>query len=280
MSKDIDPTMENEDAYLRSRSNGCDRQFDRTSLYDRPVSRLTALNATLTIHPVWMWGLKPAFIGLLAVLAASPVLIVSPLLADAFNVDISKTAVVVVACLVWISATAAYLFARRSGVLDERDRLPVRKKRQKKKTSLVGKMLDVEDNAMIRARNHEAVRDLLRQAYDFIDAEQYEKALRFHRNAIRLAMRYFQRTDDYWLLYLALYAYYGTAFCALLTGRKEEATMAVETGIAWAGIGMERWPSMSQFVERQAALAAMKWTGGLEGVAYIPEHYSHWPYDD
>lgn len=66
MSKDIDPTMENEDAYLRSRSNGGDQQFDRTSLYDRPVSRLTALNATLTLHPVWMWGLKPASIGLLS----------------------------------------------------------------------------------------------------------------------------------------------------------------------------------------------------------------------
>lgn len=270
--------MDNEDAYAGP--HGGDRLSGRRSLHDRPVSRITTLNATLTLHPVWMWGLKPAFIGLLAVLALSPVLIVSPLVADAFNVDISITAVVVMACLVWLSATAAYLIARRSGVLDSRDRLPARKKRPRKKTSLVEKMLDVEDEAMTRARNHEAVRDLLRQAYDFIDEEQYEKALRIHRDGIRMAMRYFQRTDDYWLLYLALYAYYGTAFCALLTGRKEEATMAVETGIAWAGIGMERWPSLPQFVERQAALAAMKWKGGLEGGVYLPEDYSHWPCDD
>lgn len=269
--------MDNEEA---SGSLGTDRLSGGRSRRDRPVSRLSALNATLTLHPVWMWGLKPAFIGLLAVLAASPVLIVFPFVADAFNVDISKTTVVVMACLVWISATAAYLVARRSGVLDSRDRLPGWKKRPKRKALLIGKMLGVEDNATIRARNHEAVRDVLRQAYDFIDAEQYEKALRFHRDAIRMAMRYFQRTDDYWLLYLALYAYYGTAFCALLTGRKEESTMAIETGIAWAGIGMERWPSLPQFVERHAALAAMKWKGGLEGGVYLPEDYSDWPCDD
>ena len=143
--------MDNEEA---SGSLGTDRLSGGRSRRDRPVSRLTALNATLTLHPVWMWGLKPGFIGLLAVLAASPVLIVSPLVADAFNVDISKTAIVVVACLVWMSATAAYLFARRSGVLDERDRLPRRKTHPKIKASLVGTMLGVEDDAAIPTKAH------------------------------------------------------------------------------------------------------------------------------
>jgi hypothetical protein len=144
--------MDNEGDYPGP--HGSDRLSGGRSLHDRPVSRLTALNATLTLHPVWMWGLKPAFIGLLAVLAASPVLIVSPLVADAFNVDISKTAVVVVACLVWISATAAYLFARRSGVLDERDRLPRRNAHPKTKALLVGTMPGVEDDAAIPTNAH------------------------------------------------------------------------------------------------------------------------------
>ena len=133
---------------------------------------------------------------------------------------------------------------------------------------------------MMRRKADEAVRDVLRQAESLIDEERYDEALRMHRDAMRKAMRAFQRTDDYWLLYLALYAYYGIFLCAMLTGRREEAAMAVETGIARAGIGMERWPGVSQFVERQALFASMKWKTGLEGKPHLPEDYAHWPFDD
>jgi hypothetical protein len=150
MSQDIDATPGNEDAYPRSRSDGGARQSDRASLPVRQTARRAALNASLTLHPVWMWGLKPAFIGLLGVLAASPLLVVFPLVANALNVAISKTAVVVMACLVWASGTSAYLFARRPGVLDERDRLPRRKTRPKRKISLVGRMSGAEDDVEIR----------------------------------------------------------------------------------------------------------------------------------
>lgn len=257
-----------------------DPQACQTLLPGTQVSRFTALNAKLIVHHVWMWGLKPASIGLLAVLAASPLLIVSPLVADALNVDISKTGVIVMACLVWTSATSAYLFARRSGVLDERDRLPRRKVRPERRASIVNHLLGVEDDAQVRKKADEVVRDLLRQAENLIDEERYDEALRLHRDAMRKAMRAFQRTDDYWLLYLALYAYYGTFLCAMLTGRTEEAAMAVETGIVRAGIGIERWPGVPEFVERQALFASMKWKTGLEGVAYLPDDYSHWPFDD
>lgn len=247
---------------------------------DKRASRLAALDAAVSSHPVRMWGLKPACIGLLAVFAASPILVVFPLVAEAFDVTVSKTAVVVAACLVWVFGASTYVLARGSGVLDEHDRLPKRKTRSKSRGSLIGRMLGVEDEAVMRASAHEAVRDLLRQADSLIYEEKFEEALRLHRDAIRKAMRTFQRTDDYWLLYLGLYAYYGAAFCALLTGREKEAATAVETGIARARIGMERWPGVTKFVERETFFSVMKWKAGLEGAAYLPEDFSHWPFDN
>lgn len=271
MTKTRDSATQDDDAVL---------QALQASLSTTQTPCLIALNAKLTLHPIWMWGLKPALIGLLAVFAASPLLIVFPIIADVFSMGISKTDVVVMAFLVWTSATLAYIVARRSGILDERDRLPTRSMRSRRKKITMNQFLGVKCDSEVRMETDEVVRNLLHQAEKLIDEERYDEALRLHRDAMRKAMRAFQRTDDYWLLYLGLYAYYGIFLCAMLAGRTEEAAMAIETGIFRAGVGMQRWPGVPQFVERQALFASMKWKTGLEGKPHLPEDYSHWPFDD
>lgn len=270
MTKNTRPAIDDEHVELEAL---------KTLLPAMETSRLAALNAKLIAHPIWIWGLKPASIGLLAVFAASPLLIASPIVADAFNAKISKNSVILMAILVWASATLAYVFARRSGVLDERDR-PRKSVSSRRKNSARSRLLGVDDRSEVRKETEEVVTNLLRQAESLIDEERYDEALLLHRDAMRKAMRAFQRTDDYWMLYLALYAYYGIFLCAMLTGRTEEAATAVETGIVRAEIGMERWPGVSQFVGRQALFVSMKWKTGLEGKPHLPDDYSHWPFDD
>ncbi len=141
-----------------------DPRLRETSLLAGQASWLAAPNAKLTRHPIWVWVLKPASLGLLAVLAASPILVVLPIVADAFNVDISKTGVIMMACLVWASAASAYLFARLSGVLDVRDRLPVRKFRPERKASILDRLLGAEDELRLRKVADEALRDMLHRA--------------------------------------------------------------------------------------------------------------------
>jgi hypothetical protein len=155
MRKITDSVIEDDDADPRGRE---------TSLLAGQASWLPVPNARLTLHPIWMWGLKPAALGLLAVLAASPILVVLPIIADAFNVDISKTGVILMTCLVWASATTAYLFARLSGVLDERDRLPGTRVRSERRTSIPGSLLGTEAELRLREVADEAVRDMLRRA--------------------------------------------------------------------------------------------------------------------
>ena len=256
------------------------RQAGETAPPVRRTSRLVALDAKLIRHPLWLWGVKPVSLGILAVLATSPLLIVLPLVADAFDMHFPKSGVIVMAFLVWAPATSIYFAARLSGALDERDRLSRKKKLPGRKTSFVNRLLGVEDEATVRQKANDVVRALLREAGRLMDDERLDDALRRHRDALREAMGAFQRTDDHRLLYFALHAYHGISVCAFQTERTKEAAVAVETGMVLAGIGMERWPAVPQFVERQALLASLKWKTGLEGVACLPEDWSQWPFED
>jgi hypothetical protein len=99
--------------------------------------RRATTNETMLRHPAWVWGGKPALVGMLAVFAASPLLLVSPIVADVLDANISLAGVILLAAIVWAAATVAYLAARWTGYLDQHDRTPKRRASQIEKRSRI-----------------------------------------------------------------------------------------------------------------------------------------------
>jgi hypothetical protein len=235
----------------------------------------------LKTHPLWLWGLKPSIIGGMAVFAASPLLIILPMVADAYDiVRMSKTLFVVLVGFVWSAATSAYLIARWTCALDQYDRLRKRRAAPGSKGSGLRRIFVIKPPEKPDTRATDAARDLLRIAVQYLESQRHEEALDAYRHALRTAMGNFQRTRQYGLLYYGLIAYRGIAACALQVGRNEEAAVAIETGLFHAETGLERWPGAPQLVEQQALLAAFKWKTGLDGTTYHPHDLGQWLGDD
>lgn len=246
-----------------------------------PRSRPMFFFTRLKTHPLWLWGLKPSIIGGVAVFAASPLLITLPMVADAYDiVRMSKTLFVVLVGFVWSAATSAYLIARWTGALDQYDRLRKRRAAPGSKGSGLRRIFVIKPPEKPDTRAADAARDLLRIAVQYLESQRYKAALDAYRHALRTAMGNFQRTRQYGLLYYGLIAYRGIAACALQVGRKEEAAVAIETGLFHAETGLERWPGAPQLVEQQALLAAFKWKTGLDGTTYHPHDLGQWLGDD
>lgn len=231
-------------------------------------------------YRVWVWGAKPALIGLLAVLASSPVLLVSPIIGEVVNLDITSNGVLVVAATVWIAATAAYLAARKTGYLDENDRTPAKRAALRMKKARMAEQCSEETESQPSMSVADTARQLLSNASAHFQARQDEDALLFYRQALRTALGAFQHSQEGELLHLSLLAYRGIAVAALATGRNHEAATAIETGLASAEVGLRQWPDAPPLVEEKSALSTLKAKTGLTGWVYIPDDFSRWISDD
>jgi hypothetical protein len=242
--------------------------------------RRHAMKAAIQRHPGWLWGGKPALLGVLAVIAASPLLLASPVIADVVGADIPLAGLLWLAALVWASASLAYLVARWTGYLDERDRTPNRRAAaidsKPRISELFGACIDASPQPCVQDR----VRDLLARASADFESRQDESALQLYRQALRTAMGAFQQKQEGELLRLGLIAYRGVAVSALVTGRHGEAAIAIETGLATATVGLRHWPDAPPLLEEQSQLSALKEKTGLSGAVYIPEDFSEWVADD
>jgi hypothetical protein len=242
--------------------------------------RRLARTALILRHPGWLWGGKPVLVGLLAVIAASPLLLVSPVVTDAMGASISLVGVLWLAGFVWASASMAYLVARRTGYLDEHDRTPNKRAaligRKPRISELFGARIDETPEPSVQ----EAVRDLLARASADFESRRDESALQLYRQALRTAMGAFQHKHQGEFLHLGLIAYRGLAVSALVTGRQDEAAIAIETGLATAAVGLRHWPDALPLLEEQSQLSSLKEKTGLSGAVYVPEDFSHWIADD
>jgi hypothetical protein len=126
----------------------------------------------------------------------------------------------------------------------------------------------------------DAVRTLLEQAAQCSAQKQDEEALRFDRQALKLAMFLFQQQGRAELLHLALIAYRGIAVSAFITGRNEEALIALGTGLTNADVGLKHWPDAPLLREQQQSLQSLEQKVGIKGTAYIADDLSDWPFDD
>lgn len=242
--------------------------------------RRRAMKASILRHPGWLWGGKPALVGALAVIAASPLLLVSPVIADVVGADISLAGVLWLAALVWASAALAYLVARWTGYLDERDRPPHRRAAATDSKSRISELFGARIDEAPQPSVQDRVRDLLARASADFASRQDESALQLYRQALRTAMGAFQHKQEGELLHLGLIAYRGVAVSALVTGRNGEAAIAIETGLASAAVWLRQWPDAPPLLEEQSQLSALKEKTGLSGPVYIPEDFSQWVADD
>lgn len=256
-------------------------------------------------HSAWVWGAKPALIGLLAVLSASPLLLVSPIVGEIMDLDINLNGVFILAAVLWAAATAAYLTARKTGYLDENDRTPSKRAaiemKKARASAQRGEGIEKDSGASItderrqtqmseqnggdvdrypRLSIAETARDLLSKASAHFQAREDEDALLLYRQALRTALGEFQHSQHGELLHLSLLAYRGIAVAALTTGRNGEAAVAIETGIASAELGLRHWPDAPPLLEERSELSTLKEKTGLTGYVYIPEDFSQWISDD
>jgi hypothetical protein len=242
--------------------------------------RRRATKAAILQHPGWLWGGKPALLGVLAVIAVSPLLLASPVIADVVGADISMVGVLWLAALVWASASLAYLVARWTGYLDERDRPPHRRAAATDSKPRISESFGARIDEAPQPSVQDRVRDLLARASADFQSRQDESALQLYRHALRTAMGAFQHKQEGELLHLGLIAYRGVAVSALVTGRYGEAAIAIETGLASAAVGLRHWPDAPPLLEEQSQLSALKEKTGLSGAVYIPEDFSQWVADD
>jgi hypothetical protein len=240
----------------------------------------TSVKARIARHPAWQWGGKPAAIGLLAVLAASPLLAVSPVVADMIDADISLNGVIALALLVWVFAALVYLAARATGYLDDRDRTPKARAARTEERVRISDLFGVRIDEAPEPPIADKVRDLLSKASENFTSRNDEPALQLYRQALRTAMGTFQHTQEGELLHLALIAYRGVAVSALVTGRNGEAAIAVETGLAAAAVGLRYWPDAPPLLEEQSLLSSLKQKTGIVGAVYLPDDFSDWISDD
>jgi hypothetical protein len=124
----------------------------------------------------------------------------------------------------------------------------------------------------------QVVRDLLEQAAQYSVQKEGESALLCNRQAMVTAMSAFMHSGGGELLHLALMAYRGIAVSALITGRIEEGSTALATGIANAELGLRRWPDATPLIEELNYLQSLEKKTGSSGSVFISEDGTTWPF--
>ena len=109
--------------------------FDRLLLVSEALDASNqALKTAIAQSLVWQWVAKPPLIGLLGVIAASPLLVMVPVL----NMGVSAKDALIAAGVIWMLGTLSYLAARALGILDGHDR-------RRKKTSMQRERMKVSE---------------------------------------------------------------------------------------------------------------------------------------